>query len=271
MSYIKHFIGFFISKSSCYLLLLVICNNKILAQELQNFDNNIEKNCFSIGISGGKGVSNTYFSGNNLQKMIPIIGMRFGLVFQHKTTKHLGVQLEINYVQKGLGISNGGAVDYSSIPNPTDTGKNTLVASDKYVVDYERKISYIEIPILTHFEMGKNKFRVIINVGPQIGFAIGYSENYKSEDENYLKTYEKLRYAEVKHNQVLLGFTIGTGFSYAFPFGTIQLEGRYFNSVTNVMYPGKYSNFYNQYLHGQVTYLYRLKIKKSEVEKDETD
>jgi hypothetical protein len=63
--------------------------------------------------------------------------------------------------------------------------------------------------------------------------------------------------------------TSGTGFAYQFPFGIIQIEGRYFNSLTSVMPAGKYANFYNQYISGQVSYLYILKTWKTKPNPDE--
>lgn len=82
-------------------------------------------------------VSQTYLSGYN-----------GGLVFRYIAEKNVGMQVELNFSQRGWSESDG---------------------------LYERQLNYIELPFMTHIYVGK-KNRVFLNFGPKIAYLISEKE-----------------------------------------------------------------------------------------------
>lgn len=82
-------------------------------------------------------VSQTYLSGYN-----------GGLVFRYIAEKNVGMQVELNFSQRGWSESDG---------------------------LYERQLNYIELPFMTHIYVGK-KNRVFLNLGPKIAYLISEKE-----------------------------------------------------------------------------------------------
>lgn len=81
-----------------------------------------------------------------------------GLVFRYSQHKCCGLQVELNYMQRGWR------------ENADDSQNNLSVA-------YTRRLDYIEVPFLAHIYFGSPKFRAFINLGPQIGYCFRESES----------------------------------------------------------------------------------------------
>ena len=74
-------------------------------------------------------------------------GFSGGLILQYLSQRQLGIQLEVNYRQRGL-----------------------LASTSAYRVS--RQQDYLEIPFMTHFALGKKSFRVVLNLGSYLSFLL---------------------------------------------------------------------------------------------------
>lgn len=115
-----------------------------------------------IGATFGVGHSMVMFNPSVNQK-IPFLGYNGGISFRYITEKHVGLQIELKYSERG----------WNDIEN-----------------DYIRKVSYVEIPFLTHIYIG-DTHRVIFNLGPKIGYKINdkvlQNNNPNFDYANYVK------------------------------------------------------------------------------------
>lgn len=197
-----------------------------------------QKGRFSLGLTGGYINSNTAFTKGTDQKSLPINSETFGLVFQHMSSKYAGLQISVQYARKGLSISDS-------------------------IYWYKREIDYVEIPMMTHFEIGKKNIKLIINLGPQISFAINAKENFSDSINNIQKKgIVSLANATNKTKNFQFGLVAGVGVAYQTTHLTFQIEGRFYNSFTNVLTPGIYANFNNQTIGGYFSLLYNFPVKK---------
>lgn len=208
-----------------------------------------------IGIAGRIGNSWASFPMGQLQFNKRVPETAFGLAVYHMSTKHFGLQAEINYANKGYKIGK----EYSSFGLP-DSGWT-----------YSRSINYIEIPLLTHVEIGKGRFHIIANLGPQFSYAISSSETFNQNVTSFtgIKTGD-IYISNTKTNGFQFGLAVGGGINYRFNFGIIQLEARYYLGLSNIIPPRKYSNFQNQHFGATISYYYLVPIRKKEKEATET-
>jgi hypothetical protein len=108
----------------------------------------------SVGLVGGFGGSQVYFSPNRLQNFYP--GFFAGLRYQFANEKGAGVSLEILQTRKGW----------------------SLRAED---TSYTRFTNYIELPFLSHFQVGGRDVQFIIELGPSLSYATYSEENIDNE------------------------------------------------------------------------------------------
>ena len=85
---------------------------------------------------------------NVLQSPLTING---GLVFRYAGHKVCAIQTEINYMSRGW--------------------HEVVALNEGQQMDYNRRLDYIEIPLLMHLYFGKQRFRGFFNLGPQIGYC----------------------------------------------------------------------------------------------------
>lgn len=117
-----------------------------------------------VGANGGMNASMVYFKPSLNQTFAT--GINSGLSFRYISEKNLGLQLELNYIEKGWNQHNG-------------------------LIDiYTRKLNYLELPFLTHLYFGK-KTRFYFEIGPQISYLINDLEllSYYVNPEEVEQTY----------------------------------------------------------------------------------
>ena len=96
-----------------------------------------------FGVHGGAMASMVNFSPSVTQRALtPYMGATAGLVFRYARHKYCGLQVELNWMQKGW---------------------------REQETDYQRRLDYIELPFLAHINFGK-QWRGFFNIGPQIGY-----------------------------------------------------------------------------------------------------
>ena len=148
----------------------------------------------------------------------------YGLIFSYTDKKVVGIQLEINYIQK------------SWIENPILS------------YQFESKLDYLEIPMLTTFHFG-NRLKFIVNFGPYLSILLNKESNHNvAEDSEYYDYYE---YRNAKGGD--FGLLGGAGLRFRNKLGIFQLEGRYSYGFQN-LYSSKetklsYSNLMSFGLH----------------------
>lgn len=170
---------------------------------------------FHVGVQGGANLSKMDFTNNINYKFTEIDylqGFIGGLVVQFINSKHTGVQAEINYSQKGW------------VENDT-VGLNNL--------KYKSQINYIEMPVLTHVNIGGGNFRGLLNLGPYFGYALSAKKSVKDIDTGREESLD-YNFDSDKDNRFDFGLMAGGGFEYRFPFGKIAAEARYSIGLGNI-------------------------------------
>ena len=97
-----------------------------------------------------------------------------GFVFRYNGQKYCGVQVEVNYIQRGW----------------KEKGTQLVAGTTtEYSIDYTRKLHYIEVPFLMHLYFGSPQWRFIINAGPQIGYCVyddeGRGDKHQTQTHQY--------------------------------------------------------------------------------------
>ena len=128
-----------------------------------------------------------------------------GVVVQFLNEKHAGVQAEFNYTQRGWA------------ENDT-TGENNL--------KYNNQINYIEMPIMTHVNIGGGKFRGLFNIGPYIAYAVSAKKLVKDLNSGSEESTDYTFNSDTD-NRLDYGLSTGGGFEYRFSFGKFAAEARY--------------------------------------------
>jgi hypothetical protein len=168
----------------------------------------VTKAQLSVGIQGGSNLSTMNFTNNveyKLKEVNYIQGFIGGFVVQYLNEKHAGVQAEINYSQRGW------------IEMDTIAGNN---------LKYKNKINYVEMPILTHVNMGGGNFRGVFEIGPYLAYAL--SANKSVEDLNTgSESSSDYTFDADTDNRLDFCLMVGGGLEYRFPFGKFAAVARY--------------------------------------------
>ena len=158
-------------------------------------------------------------------------------MFRLISEPHIGFQAEVNYTQKGWKEDS---------------------------VGYQRRITYVTIPIMTHINMGKKAVRFTLNLGPEVAFKISEKEQFKDpatsqpDNVNYREFFGK-----PTDNSLDLLFTVGIGMEYHLKGGgAVALEGRGFYSLPNLFDKNKYVYNISQGNGAQVKLAYFFQLNK---------
>ena len=172
-----------------------------------------------IGISGGPSASMVLFTPTVSQTYL--LNYTGGLVYRYINEKHLGLQVELNYSQRGW-----------------------KEANDRFT----KQIDYIELPFMSHFYFG-DKARFFFNIGPKVGYLI---QEKILHQENPAST-EKQHTQGVK-NKFEYGAALGFGGMFRIKNQLIQLEVRG-NYNANGIYPNDSKEHfrYSNIIHASVT------------------
>ncbi len=219
-----------------YLFLLLITGYSITSfGQSKNFINELY-----IGVKGGETFSKVRFYPNVIESFQQ--GNTGGLMFRLISEPHIGFQLEVNYTQKGWKEDS---------------------------IGYSRQLDYVNIPIMTHVNIGNKAFRFTLNLGPEIAFKISEKEHFNTAtiiapgEVGYREYFGKST-----ESQFDFLFTAGIGMEYHLKSGgAIALEGRAFYSLPNLFNPDNYSYKISQSNGAQVTlaYLFQFRKKKREI------
>lgn len=177
------------------------------------------KEPFSFGVKGGATFSTIFVSspvptGSFANRTI--IGNLYGLTTRYMTEEHFGLQIEVNYVQKGWKEVFRDSQD--------DLDANRF---------YQVSLDYLTVPILAHGHFGKRNVQLFLNAGLYLAYLLSYetvlSENALENDEITFP------YQETDQNTFDLGLQGGGGMEILTTVGSFQLEGGYAFGLNSVI------------------------------------
>lgn len=199
----------------------------------------------TIGGKAGATMSSISFNPEVQQSMLT--GMVAGVTFRYVEEKHVGLMAEINIEQRGW------KEDF-----------------EEYPFSYEHKLTYIQIPLLTHIFFGGKKFKGFINMGPEVSYMIGESTSANFDYNNITsisgfpienRMNEQL-YTKVK-NKFDYGISAGAGVEFIMKRRhSFMLEGRYYFGLGNIYPDNKRDTFSasrGSTISITLSYMYRIK------------
>lgn len=163
---------------------------------------------FSIGLQGGSNLSQMDFTNNIEYKFTEVKytqGFIGGLVVQFVGDKHAGVQFEFNYSQRGW---------------------IEMDTTQSQEIKYDTQMDYLEMPILTHVNIGGGKFRGLLNLGPYIAYALN-RKTTRTDLINGTEETTEYTFNSDLDNRLDFGLLVGGGFEYRFNLGKFSAEARY--------------------------------------------
>ena len=220
------------------LLLLLASFGSVSAQ------NHYEAN-IAFGAKAGYTLSKLNFNPSVPQGMQG--GLLIGGTFRYVEEKNFGLIAELNVEQRGW--------------------KEQFEGQD---FQYSRKLTYLQIPILTHIYFSSSKFKGFFNAGPEIGYMIasGTSANF---DYHHIESVPDFPIANRYNDQLTLpiknkfdyGISAGAGIEWITNHHhAFNLEGRVYYGLNNVFSAKKTDPFSgSNSLSIMITlgYFYRIK------------
>lgn len=202
---------------------------------------------WNVGIGGGPTFSTLDFQGFYNQGNVSTKNytqFHGGVAVRYIAEKNVGIIAELNYSQQGW---KGEYKDYPQF-------------------EHSHRLTYLELPVLTHIYFGSDKVRFIANLGPKIQVLLSESEyinealaNSIANNENGLVTLQYNRNAEKKFDY---GITAGLGMELRTGIGNFTLEGRYYFGLGDI-YDNKktadnFSRSANRTISAKLTYYVKL-------------
>ena len=181
---------------------------------------------FYIGGKAGMALSKMTFEPSVKQSMLT--GYMGGLTLKYTEEKHFGLIAEILIEQRGWSEN-----------------------FEEHPFSYDRKLTYLQIPLLTHIYFGSDKFKGFFNLGPEVGYLISdkISANFDYNNIDNVPNFptknrmtEQL-YTPVK-NKFDYGISAGLGGEFLFKQRhAISLEARYYFGLGNIYPDSKRDTF----------------------------
>ena len=190
------------------------------------------RNTLSVGVNGGYNLTTIRFTPKVVQSMKG--GINGGLTVRYTVEKYFStiasVQAEINYSQLGW---------KEKIQDSND--QPVINAVTGLAEQYERSISYVQIPFMAHLAWGRENRGVnfFVNAGPQFGIYINEStkSNFEWANRNTTDRANTIVAQDTMsvENKFDYGITAGAGIEWAIPkVGRFTLEGRYYYGLGNI-------------------------------------
>lgn len=199
-----------------------------------------------IGVKGGATMSSMSFSPSVEQSMIN--GVTGGFTFRYAEERHVGLIAEINIAQRGW--------------------KEKFDEGEQF--EYSRKLTYLQIPLLTHIFFGSQRFKGFINLGPEVSYLLDSSI---SSDFDYNNIQSVPNFPLENRMTEQLNMDIANKFDYGIIAGagmefklnrkhSISLEGRYYFGLGNIFSSSK-KDVFDASRHSSIMvtlgYHYRIK------------
>lgn len=203
-----------------------------------------------LGVVGGATLSNYRMNPNVTQSFSQ--GFTFGIAARYIEENHFGLAAELLFNQRGLKDQ----FDVDLYPN----------------LSFERKINYLELPILAdiYFNLGSRNV-ISLDLGPKLGFYLSDSSTSKLEGDEWKKAQSSVYHAYKHHTEPITkkfdyGIQINAGYEFKFSKQmSLQLQGRYYFGLENMFSDKKsdaFDNSANQQIQITATIWYRTQIAK---------
>lgn len=180
----------------------------------------------SIGGKAGVTLSQMSFSPGIRQSML--MGGMAGIMFRYTEERHFGLIAELNVEQRGW------KENFEDLP-----------------FEYQRTLTYIQLPLLTHIYFGSRRIKGFVNLGPEIGYMIASDTKSNFDYMNpasvaefpmHNRMTEQMR-TEVK-NKFDYGISAGLGMEvFLNRRNSILLEGRFYYGLGNIFPASKADTF----------------------------
>lgn len=203
---------------------------------------------FYLGAKGGATLSRMTFSPGVHQKMVQ--GVTMGVSAKYVEENIFGLLAEVNITQRGW------KEDFERDLAPE--------------FDYSRKLTYIQIPFMTHIYFGSDKFKGFINLGPEFGYMIGDKISANFEYNNLkgipgfpttMRTNEQMS-MEIER-KFDYGIAAGAGMEFIVKRKhSFQLEGRFYYGLGNIFNDSKRDFFSaSRGMSIEITLGYMIRVK----------
>lgn len=203
---------------------------------------------FYLGAKGGATLSRMTFSPGVHQKMVQ--GVTMGVSAKYVEENIFGLLAEVNITQRGW--------------------KEDFERDHAPEFDYSRKLTYIQIPFMTHIYFGSDKFRGFINLGPEFGYMIGDKISANFEYNNLkdipgfpttMRTNEQMS-MEIER-KFDYGIAAGAGMEFIVKRKhSFQLEGRFYYGLGNIFNDSKRDFFSaSRGMSIEITLGYMIRVK----------
>ena len=169
----------------------------------------LEKSEKHIGTSHGVSASIVGFNPKIEQDYL--LNYNGGIVYRYIADTNVGMQVELNFAQQGWHETN----------------------------DFSRRLSYVELPFLTHIYIG-DRTRFIINIGPQIGYLVAEQKTNRLQSADTEHTHQQ---TQAIQNDFDYGFAAGLGLSFSAGKNVFQLETRAYYALGDIYSNAKYDYF----------------------------
>lgn len=197
-----------------------------------------------VGVHGGISMSRQSFYPSIKESMLN--GINMGFSFRYAEERHVGLLAELNIEQRGW------KENFEEAP-----------------FHFQRRLTYVELPIMTHIFFGSRTVKGFFNLGPEIGYMIGdkISADFPYMDAPHIPDFpSNRRYEQMQmkiSNRFDYGITAGAGVEFIIRRRhSITLEGRYYYGLGNI-YPSAKKDIFSASRGSsiQITlgYLFRLK------------
>ena len=168
-----------------------------------------------IGLRGGPLLSQVNYSYVRPPDNTPlrpaqalVQGMEVGLVGRYMNSKHLGIQAEVNFSRQGWHIY-------------LETEGERL-----------KELEMVQVPVLSYLQLGRGRLKFTVQAGAFVGYVLGQKDVIIPVQEDVPG---QVRYSHQKEQPWQYGIVVGGGPSFTFPFGVLQLEGRFSQAMSDLI------------------------------------
>jgi hypothetical protein len=146
----------------------------------------------------------------------------FGLVGDIGLTNNFSIQPELNYTQKGFGLSQTADLTLFNVPLPV--GVNAVTA-----------VKYVEMPILAKYRFGTEGARFYLAAGPSVGYAVsGDLVTYAHAIIDVKVATIPINFSQVNYNRFEVGGVVSAGVELPIGKAKLMLDARYMHGFSKV-------------------------------------
>lgn len=198
-----------------------------------------------VGAHAGATLSNIAFHPSVKEKMLQ--GIQMGVSFRFAEERHVGLVAELNLEQRGW------KEDLNETP-----------------LEYQHRLTYIQLPVLTHIFFGSRVVKGFFNLGPEVAYLVG---DKITSNFDYLDPERVEGFPDDFRQTAQMGMKVTGRFDYGITAGAgvefiikrrhcLQLEGRYYYGLGNIFPSTKADHFSasrNTSILISLGYMFRLK------------